>query len=140
MSVVWKNQTFWEIRCTDIKNICQYKKIEENRCSDIKRICQHQAKMNADVKMLCQDQKKWKKKHKIEATDVKNIRQNSKKQKWTVEAFYCWRKIIMSVVSKNEKNQPKNWNFIDWRMDFTSTLKVFFAFGMHWQKKIMSVK
>ena len=34
--------------------------------------------MNADVKMLCQDQKKSKKKHKIEATDVKNIRQASK--------------------------------------------------------------
>ena len=34
--------------------------------------------MNADVKMLCQDQKKWKKKHKIEATDVKNTRQNKK--------------------------------------------------------------
>ena len=35
--------------------------------------------MNADVKMLCQDQKKFKKKHKIEATDVKNTRQSSKK-------------------------------------------------------------
>ena len=35
--------------------------------------------MNADVKMLCQDQKKWKKKHKIEATDVKILRQTQKK-------------------------------------------------------------
>ena len=77
----YEKQAFWEIRCTDIKNICQYKKIKENHCSDIKRICQHQAKMNADVKMLCQDQKKWKKKHKIKAIDVKNKRQESKKIK-----------------------------------------------------------
>ena len=37
--------------------------------------------MNADVKILCQDQKKLKKKYKIEATDVKNTRQRSKRTK-----------------------------------------------------------
>ena len=75
-----------------MKNICQYKKIEENRCCDIKIICQHQAKMNADVKMLCQDQKKWKIKHKIEATDVKNTRQRSKK------IFSKWLKLFIADV------------------------------------------
>ena len=60
--------------------------------------------MNADVKILCQDQKKWKKIYKIQATDVKNKRQESKKIKMNIDAFYCWRKIIMSVVSKNKKS------------------------------------
>ena len=31
-----KKQAFCEIRCSDGKNIRQYKKIEENRCSDVK--------------------------------------------------------------------------------------------------------
>ena len=67
------------MRCSDVKNIRQYKKIKENRCSDVKNIRQHQAKINVDVNMLRQAQKKCKKKHKIEATDVKKKRQNSKK-------------------------------------------------------------
>ena len=46
---------------------------------------------------------KMKEKYKIQATDVKNKRQESKKIKMNIDAFYCWRKIIMSVVSKNKK-------------------------------------
>ena len=103
-----KKQAFWEIRCTDIKNICQYKKIKENHCSDIKRICQHQAKMNADVKMLCQDQKKWKKKHKIEATDVKNQRQESKKtSSERLELFIADVKLLCQWYRKMKKISPK---------------------------------
>ena len=103
-----KKQAFWEIRCTDIKNICQYKKLKENHCSDIKRICQHQAKMNADVKMLCQDQKKWKIKHKIEATDVKNTRQRPKKTFGErLKLFIADVKLLCQWYRKMKKINPK---------------------------------
>ena len=103
-----KKQDFWEIRCTDIKNICQYKKIKENHRSDIKRICQHQAKMNADVKILCQDQKKWNKKHEIEATDVKNTRQRPKKtSSERLKLFIADVKLIRQWYQKVDKSRQK---------------------------------
>ena len=65
-------------------------------------------------------------------------RQN--KSESPVEAFYCWRVMDTSVVSKIEQIPAKNWNFIDWRVNYTSTLKGFFAFGMRWRVATRQLK
>ena len=112
-------------------------KAQEIRFSDVWPTCQWEKKRIIDVSGTRQATKKNIKCRPL--TCQPHVKTQNKSDS-VVEAFYCWRVMDTSVVSKIEQIPAKNWNFIDWRVNYTSTLKGFFAFGMRWRVATRQLK
>ena len=111
--------------------------VEEIRFSDVWITRQWEGKRIIDVSGTRQATKK---NIKCRPLTCQPHVKHQKKPDRGVEAFYCWRVMDTSVVSKIEQIPAKNWNFIDWRVNYTSTLKGFFAFGMRWRVATRQLK
>ena len=96
--------------------------VEEIRFSDVWTTRQWEGKRIIDVSGTRQATKKNIKRWPL--TCPPHVKRQNKPLS-VVGAFYGWHVVDTSVVSKIEKNQPKHWNFIRWRVIHTSTLKGF---------------
>ena len=103
----------WRVADTSVQEIC---------FRDVWPTCQWEKKRIIDVSGTRQATKKNIKHSQL--TCQPHVK-HQKESDCAVEAFYCWRVVDTSVVSKIEKPQPKNWKFIRWRVVHTSTLKGF---------------